>query len=61
MEDANRVRIGRGQLYGTHFVRDAAGKVSRYRLEDSAHVDWRREGAWLPPLAVSACLARTTK
>lgn len=61
MEDANRVRIGRGQLYGTHFVRDAAGKVSMYRLEDSAHVDMRREGAWLPPLAVSACLARGAK
>lgn len=60
-EDANRVRIGRGQLYGTHFVRNAAGTLSMYRLEDSAHVDMRREGAWLPPLAVSACLARAAK
>lgn len=61
VEDANRVRVGRGQLYGTHFVRDAAGKLSLYRLEDSAHVDLRREGAWLPPLAVSACLAQAAR
>jgi hypothetical protein len=58
MEDANRVRIGRGQLYGTHFVRGAAGKLTLYKLEDPAHVDMRREGAWLPTLRVSECEAR---
>ncbi len=57
MEDANRVRVGRGQLYGTHFVRNARGAPTLYRLEDSLHVDLRRDGAWLPPLKVSACLA----
>lgn len=57
MEDANRVRLGRGQLYGTHFVRNARGAPTLYRLEDSPHVDLRRDGAWLPPLKVSACLA----
>lgn len=58
MEDANRVRQGRGQLYGTHFVRTAAGKLEMYRLEDPEHVDMRREGAWLPTLRASECWAR---
>jgi hypothetical protein len=59
MEDANRVRIGRGQLYGTHFTRDASGALTMYKLEDPEHVDLRRDGAWLPPLKQSACWAST--
>jgi hypothetical protein len=58
MEDANRVRQGRGQLYGTHFTRAANGTLSMYRTEDPEHVDMRREGAWLPTLRQSECWAR---
>jgi|APMI01.1.fsa_nt_gi hypothetical protein len=61
MEDANRVRIGRGQLYGTHFTRDAAGALVMYKLEDAEHVDMRREGAWLPTLKQSECWAKAAK
>ncbi|MBY0488638.1 MAG: hypothetical protein K2R93_02240 [Gemmatimonadaceae bacterium] len=58
MEDANRVRQGRGQLYGTHFTRTASGALQMYRLEDPEHVDMRREGAWLPRVSSSECWAR---
>lgn len=61
MEDANRVRQRRGQLYGTHFTRASDGTLSMYRLEDPEHVDMRREGAWLPTLAMSSCWARTAR
>lgn len=61
MEDANRVRQGRGQLYGTHFLRGETGTLVMYRLEDPEHVDMRREGAWLPTLKTSECWARTRK
>ena len=58
LEDRVRVRAGRGQLYGTQLRRDAAsGTIAPVRIEDSAHVDLRREGAWLPPLAQSVCAA----
>jgi hypothetical protein len=58
LQDAQRVKAGRGQIFGTQFIRDDKGAVVLARLEDSAHVDMRREAAWLPRLAVSACLAR---
>ena len=58
LDDARRVRVGRGQIHGTQFVKAPnGGVVIAGRIEDSVHVDMRREGAWLPPLAVSACLA----
>jgi hypothetical protein len=31
------------------------------RMEDSAHVELRRESAWLPPLKESVCAARAGK
>jgi hypothetical protein len=57
LEDARRVSIGRGQIHGTQFRRDGSRIVLAGRLEDSVHVDLRREGAWLPPIDVSTCLA----
>jgi len=35
----------------------ADGKLVPLRIEDSAHVDLRRESAWLPPLKQSVCAA----
>ncbi len=58
LEDARRVQIGRGQIHGTQFSRSGGNVVLSGHLEDSTHVDMRREGAWLPPFAVSACLAK---
>jgi hypothetical protein len=57
MEDRVRLMSGRKQLYGTqlHLV----GKtVMPFALEDSAHVDLRRDSAVLPPLAWSVCNAK---
>lgn len=61
LQDGQRLRAGRGQLFGTQFARDAAGTLRLARLEDSVHVDMRRDGAWLPPLALSRCLAALAK
>lgn len=61
LQDAQRLRAGRGQLFGTQFTRDASGALSLAKLEDSTHVDMRREGGWLPPLALSRCLANAAK
>jgi hypothetical protein len=57
LEDRTRVRAGRGQLYGTVLRADADGKLVPTRIEDSAHVELRRESAWLPPLKQSVCAA----
>jgi hypothetical protein len=57
LDDARRVKIGRGQIHGTQFTKGGTGVVLAGRIEDSVHVDMRREGGWLPPIAVSACLA----
>lgn len=57
LDDIRRVKVGRGQIHGTQFARGPGGVVIAGRLEDSVHVDMRRDGAWLPPIAVSACLA----
>jgi hypothetical protein len=58
LEDARRIKIGRGQIHGSQFRMESGTLVLAGKLEDSVHVDMRREGAWLPPIAVSACLAR---
>jgi hypothetical protein len=57
LEDRVRVRAGRGQLYGTLLIRRPDGSLAPARIEDSAHVDLRREAAWLPPLKQSVCAA----
>jgi hypothetical protein len=56
LEDRVRVASGRKQLYGTQLV-TANGRLVPAAIEDSAHVDLRREGANLPPLAWSVCNA----
>jgi hypothetical protein len=57
LEDRVRVHAGRGQLYGSQLKRGADGKWAPVRIEDSTHVDLRRDGAWLPPLAQAICVA----
>jgi hypothetical protein len=57
LEDRVRLQSGRKQLYGTQF-RTGPGGIMLAPMEDSAHVDLRREDAGLPPFAVSACLVR---
>jgi hypothetical protein len=57
LEDRTRLRAGRGQIYGTVLRAGADGKLVPMRIEDSAHVDLRRESAWLPPLKQSVCAA----
>lgn len=57
LEDRTRIRSGRGQLYGTVLHAGADGKLVPMHIEDSAHVDLRRETAWLPPLKQSVCAA----
>jgi hypothetical protein len=56
MEDAVRLMSGRKQLYGTqlHLVN---GSAVPFAIEDSAHVDLRRDSAALPALAWSVCNA----
>jgi hypothetical protein len=61
LEDRTRVRGGRGQLYGTVLKAGADGKLTPLRIEDSAHVDLRRESAWLPSLKESMCAAANGK
>ena len=56
LEDRVRLLSGRKQLYGTQLVR-SGGRLVPAAIEDSAHVDLRREGANLPPLAWSVCNA----
>jgi hypothetical protein len=53
LEDRVRVRAGRGQLFGTA-LRGGDG-VAPARIEDSSHVDLRRDAAGMPPLAQSLC------
>jgi hypothetical protein len=57
LEDQIRLISGRKQIYGTQFQRTEKGLVLA-PMEDSAHVDLRREDAGLPPFKLSACLAR---
>ena len=58
MEDRLRLQSGRKQIYGTQFRVGAGGKLVLAPMEDSAHVDLRREDAGLPAFAMSACLAQ---
>ena len=58
LEDRLRLQSGRKQIYGTQFRVGAGGKLVLAPMEDSAHVDLRREDAGLPAFATSACLAR---
>ena len=58
LEDRVRVRAGRGQLYGTVLRALGDGTFAPLRIEDSTHVELRRESAWLPPLKQSVCAAR---
>jgi hypothetical protein len=60
LEDRVRVRAGRGQLYGT-VLRGNAGALASARIEDSAHVDLRRDAARMPPLAQAICVARSVQ
>jgi len=57
LEDRTRVRAGRGQLYGTVLKEGRDGRLTPARIEDSSHVELRRETAWLPPLKQSVCAA----
>jgi hypothetical protein len=59
LEDQLRLGWGRKQLYGTQFGVDASGKAQLKPMEDSAHADFRREGAGLPPFQLGLCLAST--
>jgi hypothetical protein len=61
LEDQLRLGWGRKQLYGTQFDVDASGKARLKPMEDSAHADFRREGAGLPPFQLSLCLAAASK
>jgi hypothetical protein len=56
LEDRVRLMSGRKQLYGTQLIA-LNGRFVPDAIEDSAHVDLRREAANLPPLAWSVCNA----
>jgi hypothetical protein len=58
LEDRLRLQSGRKQIYGTQFRVGAGGKLVLAPMEDSAHVDLRREDAGLPAFTMSACLAQ---
>ena len=58
LEDRLRLQSGRKQIYGTQFRVGADGKLVLASMEDSAHVDLRREDAGLPTFKTSACLAQ---
>jgi hypothetical protein len=60
LEDRVRVAAGKKQLYGTQMM-FANGAISLAQMEDSAHVDFRRDAAGLPPLKTSLCIARYFK
>ena len=61
LEDRQRVRAGRKQLYGTQLQKSAAGTWGPLPIEDEAHLALRRDGAELPPLAQSLCAANSAK
>jgi hypothetical protein len=58
LEDRLRLQSGRKQIYGTQFRVGADGSLVLAPMEDSAHVDLRREDAGLPPFKTSACIAK---
>jgi hypothetical protein len=57
LEDRVRLQSGRKQLYGSQ-LRLVGGKLVPAPIEDSAHVDMRRDAAGLPPLRNAMCVAR---
>jgi hypothetical protein len=56
-EDHLRLVWGRKQIYGTQFKIGSGGKIELSPMEDSAHADFRREDAGLPPFKLGLCLA----
>lgn len=57
LEDRQRTRAGRKQLYGTQLHRATNGTLEPMPIEDEAHLALRRDGAELPTLAQSVCAA----
>jgi hypothetical protein len=57
LEDRVRLQSGRKQLYGSQ-LRMVGGKLVPAPIEDSAHVDMRRDAAGLPPLREALCAGR---
>lgn len=57
LEDRVRLQSGRKQLYGSQ-LRMVNGKLAPAPIEDSAHVDMRRDAAGLPPLRQAMCVLR---
>ncbi|MFL5615485.1 MAG: DUF6624 domain-containing protein [Gemmatimonadaceae bacterium] len=57
LEDRVRLLSGRKQLYGSQ-LRMVNGKLVPAPIEDSAHVDMRRDAAGLPPLKQAMCTIR---
>ena len=57
LEDRVRLLSGRKQLYGSQ-LRMVNGKLVPAPIEDSAHVDMRRDAAGLPPLKQAMCRIR---
>jgi hypothetical protein len=49
--DRVRLQRGKGQLYGTQFIKDAQGRVILQPLKDPEEVDERRQKMGLEPLA----------
>jgi hypothetical protein len=57
LEDRVRLQSGRKQLYGSQ-LRMVGDKLVPAPIEDSAHVDMRRDAAGLPPLRRAMCVER---
>ena len=57
LEDRVRLQSGRKQLYGSQ-LRMVDGMLVPAPIEDSAHVDMRRDAAGLPPLRQAMCSLR---
>ena len=57
LEDRVRLQSGRKQLYGSQ-LRMMNGTLAPAPIEDSAHVDMRRDAAGLPPLRQAMCSLR---
>ena len=57
LEDRVRLQSGRKQLYGSQ-IRTVNGALAPAPIEDSVHVDMRRDAAGLPPLRQSMCSLR---
>jgi len=57
LEDRVRLQSGRKQLYGSQ-LRIVGDKLVPAPIEDSAHVDMRRDAAGLPPLRRAMCVDR---